>query len=100
VSDDLVQFLTARLDEIEAVAVAALADGWKAETTRLRILGPEQLLREVEAKRRIVELADGDDEWAQADDYHGERGAALDRVLHLLALPYADHPEFQEAWKP
>jgi hypothetical protein len=57
----------------------------------------ERLLADVEAKRRIVE---------QARDYipeleHGDNGEwAFDLVLRLLAVPYADHPDYREEWRP
>lgn len=35
-----------------------------------------------------------------ADDWHGERGAVMWRVLCALALPYADHPDWREEWRP
>lgn len=58
---------------------------------------PTRVLAECEAKRRIVtELRAGDpgnrwakEAWRQAED----------DVLHLLALPYADHPDYDKGWK-
>ena len=54
-------------------------------------------LAECEAKRRIVGLHGG--------DYDGEclSPAHLDgpcRTLQSLALPYADHPDFRDEWRP
>lgn len=59
---------------------------------------------EVEAKRRIVErcrevdaLAGrlGEDSYARAiaTEYHNV-------TLELLALPYADHPDYRDEWRP
>ena len=58
---------------------------------------PARVLAECEAKRRIVE---------QARNYspeleHGDNGEwAFDTVLLALALPYADHPDYREEWRP
>lgn len=60
---------------------------------------PARVLAECEAKRRIVEryqdrtkyqtvVADAQSAAEEYEDY----------VLPLLALPYADHPEFREEW--
>lgn len=61
------------------------------------------LLAECEAKRWIVrdatsQLAGRHIEGAQSDGDDGPWMA--DHVLRLLALPYADHPDYREAWKP
>lgn len=69
---------------------------------------PEDVLAECEAKRRIVaeyveaahlshRLQDegSDEKWEWI-----AREAALERVVRLLALPYADHPDYREEWKP
>lgn len=51
---------------------------------------PARVLRDVEAKRRIIAL------WERSE--FCER-IALDDVLDLLALPYADHPNFRQEWR-
>lgn len=53
---------------------------------------PERVLAECEAKRQIIELrrrklADG---WA----------SGLGNAIKALALPYADHLDYQEGWRP
>jgi hypothetical protein len=48
---------------------------------------PARVLAEIEAKRRIVDLT----EHGCGDDYQ--------RVQRALALPYADHPDYDERWK-
>lgn len=66
---------------------------------------PARVLREVEAKRRIVGLAGPIVEAVPEDDW-GETmhetamAEALRPVLRLLALPYADHPDYRQEWKP
>jgi hypothetical protein len=55
-------------------------------------IGEARLRAECEAKRRIVE---------QAAFWESEpAGRTLDYVARLLALPYVDHPDYREEWKP
>jgi len=67
---------------------------------------PARVLAEVDAKRRIVDRLDY---WETAASRAGvaglsnfERGtrAELLATCRLLALPYADHPDYQPAWVP
>lgn len=70
---------------------------------------PGRVLAECDAKRRIVEhharVADpeGDDlaDLCAVCDANGPeaQGWPCD-TLRLLALPYADHPEYREEWRP
>ena len=77
---------------------------------------PHRVLAECEAKRRIVEQA------AEAEEAHrsimdefggdgsprarveragyGQAAETLRRTLLLLALPYADHADYDESWRP
>jgi len=66
---------------------------------------PARVLAEVEAKRRIIDdvvpQIDGmedriDSEWGAGDPT--ERESAT--LFRLLALPYADHPDYREEWRP
>jgi hypothetical protein len=80
----LTEFLTARLDEDEADARDD--DG---SPTPIGMWDPDRVLAEVAAKRAIVDKAtDYDERWA------------LDEVLRHIAAPYADHPDYDEAWRP
>jgi hypothetical protein len=59
---------------------------------------PARILAECEAKRRIVEAwADPFGQWnaPQADAARAQK----DYTLRLLALPYADHSDFDPAWR-
>jgi len=56
---------------------------------------PGRVLAECEAKRRIVEGANGP-ERHEHDPY--EWDYAFEYVLPLLALPYADHPDYRDEW--
>ncbi len=112
---DLVTFLRARLDEDEQIANAAPRYDWtiylagdpqSGEETEQRVLDhvirhdPGRVLREVEAKRRIVaHLASVSlSPWPiSLPDGYLEDAA---RLLKLLALPYADHPDYLPEWRP
>ena len=55
-----------------------------------------RVLAECESKRRIITLCGVDPL---------QPGALLlrvqtDAVVRLLALPYADHPDYREQWRP
>ncbi|MGW5352185.1 DUF6221 family protein [Streptomyces sp. NPDC004031] len=122
--DDLVVFLRARLEEEAERAQAAGAaewslqehegdtvliydshgepvvydEGWPSASQARHIVdhSPARVLAEVEAKRRILNARDA---VAAGDDGYG--AAALgDVVVQLLALPYADHPDYQQEWRP
>ncbi|MCX5202510.1 DUF6221 family protein [Streptomyces sp. NBC_00237] len=55
-----------------------------------------QVLADVDAKRRIVDgIADADPHGAHITGMF----TAWD-VLRLLALPFADHPDYQPEWRP
>ncbi|WKD36519.1 DUF6221 family protein [Streptomyces xanthophaeus] len=124
--DDPVQFLRARLaEEAERAQLALRQDdpehGWAAyrpdgqqHTTIVPHVGmiheaiqaehivrwnPARVLAEVDAKRRIVDTC----EEALADDngmYFTGWAHGLGRAVCLLALPYADHPDYREEWRP
>jgi hypothetical protein len=121
---DLIEFLRARLDAEEAEA-RRLDDeedlgyeSWEIVLTGetnypflefLRIT-KKRVLAEVDAKRRIVKWCEeviGDRDLSQYDQF----GSLKDdkdalavtlavETLRLLALPYADHPDYREEWRP
>lgn len=87
--DDLINFLNDRLDEdeddpyCEGIGEYLGCHKWSARH-----------LREVEAKRRILR------ELCLTPRWKGELVGALSEVVAtLLALPYSDHPDYQEEWK-
>jgi hypothetical protein len=138
----ITEFLTARLDEDEAVASQLLTDlrsqieaEWQGQeddqgpmtpdrmlSAQLwrnydgqqrwrsfargqqiaRLASPDRVLAEVAAKRAIVELHSEDAlacYWSHDSMAHHEPGEACD-TLCALALPYADHSDYDEAWRP
>lgn len=121
----LTEFLLARIAEDEATARAVTFDvaiaedrySWASvdfnEGTNAahgRRWAPERVLAECEAKRKIVRQArlaiqtsdavaeSEGDEINNNGRKHGY-AQAFDVVLDLLALPYADHPQFQAEWR-
>jgi hypothetical protein len=110
----LVDFLEARLAEDKAWAreyrdagVYGIGVAKDGGSFRLPVLcDPARVLREVEAKRRIIEAAWADHvriegEWESCQSQ--EQMAAKDDVpdtLRALASVYDSHPDFREEWRP
>lgn len=113
----LTEFLLARIAEDEAIAKAAARTGgmsWEADRYRVVVDGefevvegnvksaahiarhdPARLLVECKAKRQLVDIL------GPATDRDGRViGGGVTDALHALALPYADHPDYDEAWRP
>lgn len=125
-TDDLVAFLRARLDEDERMAREAYdlkhrgewvwrndsrttvldSDGIPIEPAPPRVergphiarWHPARVLHEVEAKRRIVEHSEHAAELAKIGP--SARDGAWFLVLRFLALPYAGHPDYRDEWRP
>ena len=92
----LAEFLLARIAEDEA----------DVQKGMLRVSGPASayhILADCEAKRRIVEMHRGWHLCPDGREVDATVGGSIDErqcpTLALLALPYADHPEFNEEWK-
>lgn len=119
--DELVRWLGEQLDEDERIAreagglgwsrsehpwdtAVAIRDskgervvcdeGWPSEGQEVHIAewDPARVLREIEAKRRIV------DRFAWLRE-HGDTGGT-EWVIPLLALAYEDRPGYREEWRP
>lgn len=56
---------------------------------------PARVLAECEAKRRIMGLVT-----QMGGYYEPDAGRVGAEVLRALALPYADHPDYRDEWKP
>lgn len=129
-TDDLVAFLRARLDEDEQAAQEAHYEGqrwlseeedvcrWpddelvhiadrKCDARHIARWDPVRVLAEVQAKRRIIEMYENADA-AQRAGSISERNrtqdeAAVDvlgEAVHALAAVYASHPDYRGAWSP
>ena len=108
----LTDFLLARIAEDEAVAErlrrpsAGDPWGWQEHPHPLTTCGhgqrvvhatPARVLAECEAKRRIVAALPADPGGVgEKYDYDGNAWA----VLCALALPYADHDDYDASWRP
>lgn len=129
-SADLIAFLTARLDEDEAAAkaVADYPAPWRAScynhgtewavtdasydfaaaevgeeaAFHIALHDPARVLREVEAKRVIVNLAAKVREWTDgsAGATAGYAAVVVGDTLRVLAAVYSDHPDYDQSWKP
>lgn len=115
---EMTKFLLARLDEVEAEFVnTGHPAGWHTfECDQTQSEGyrscdcrvPSLVRAECEAKRRIVELHTALDAEIRAtflSDPDTAANARLTRIgtefaLLCLASPYADHPDFNESWRP
>ncbi|MEU8040894.1 DUF6221 family protein [Streptosporangium sp. NPDC049078] len=130
--NELVEFIRARIEEDEMVAVAATRGPWtwtaprgypqQVSNSRAVLIAetytnpafpaydiehivrhdPNRVFREVAAKRKLlddlfpdIQGMDGmiEGEW-------GHHNPAADRLLEVLALPYADHDDYREEWRP
>jgi hypothetical protein len=127
---DLVVFLRARLDEDEQVARATVEAPWivpaydptvvkpygsdglivrasgPGAAEHIALHDPARVLAEVDAKRRIVALCEPSlvevTAYGQTErEFIPGNGPPWgDGVLRLLAAPYADHPDYDPAWRP
>jgi hypothetical protein len=118
----LTDFLLARINEDEAAARKADKFRWDrpsdapwrraeqlAETgskpqAHIARWNPARVLAECEAKRRIIGMYERAHD-AETTDRHlwaayREERTAFQRALEALALPYADHPDYDESWRP
>ncbi|CAM5264052.1 DUF6221 family protein [Streptomyces badius] len=114
-TDALVAFLKARLDDDERTARACAGDGtWTGEGLEFYapdLSGdvrahaarhdPARTLREVEAKRRILRAhAKWCEGRCEAKYPEGGFDAAHYWSIKALATVYADHPDYQQEWRP
>lgn len=58
---------------------------------------PARVLAECEAKRRIVAVCEPQ---LGSGGGHDEEAVLANSVLRALADPYADHPNYQQEWRP
>lgn len=99
----LTEFLLARIAEDEAVArdfgtdaPGAIPDSelWVTEADYPAIsITAKRVLAECDAQRQMIAYLADLAEFASDDE-------AADAGLRILALPYADHPDYDPAWRP
>lgn len=70
---------------------------YEADARHIARHDPARVLAEVDAKRRLIAEV-----WDEREGFPTERtpGNTADTVLRHLALPYAEHPDYDEAWRP
>jgi hypothetical protein len=93
----LTGFLLARIAEDMAAAVMMPPHPTFVD----RVIDRKHLLAECEAKRRIVEAADGTGHtgpWNGCGDDCEWR--AIEWAVAQLAAVYADHPDYRDEWRP
>jgi len=103
----VIEFLDARIDEDVAEASAYAVLRFDPQRGYPVYQGVQaRVLAECETKRRIMKTAMTLLDEGRRDREYGSPwpGVPLDgraaKILYLLALPYADHPDYDEAWRP
>jgi hypothetical protein len=98
-------------DDVETNALVVYGNV-KPQSEHIAVHDPARVLREIEAKRRVVALWTEADRETQEDQRYAEshetspegfpagREDALTDVLRLLALAYAARPGYREEWRP
>jgi hypothetical protein len=103
--NELAEFLLARVAEDEAVARAARGSGVHDDRPVVKewigLANPERMLVWSDARRRIVGLHHNPRALPDGPDLclgcgHPEPCP----TLRLMALPFADHPDYREDWRP
>ena len=101
---DIVEFLSDRISEDEAVARTLLGD---RTVTKSGAWYEQRLLLECEAKRRLIRIVESARQAALAAMVSdAEQGTGwipeslewMEQSLKTLALPYYDHPDFDQDW--
>lgn len=61
---------------------------------------PARVLREAEAKRQLIERYEENIKVRPNDEHHVGIAVGLLFALYLAAQAYADHPDYDPAWRP
>jgi hypothetical protein len=105
--DRLVEFLLARIGEDESKT--GVPDPQDERTWSIDpgvgdwpMISPARILAECYAKRRIIdEIRIFPDVYSCDAAYNESQECNVSEMtLRLLALPYADHPDYDESWRP
>lgn len=126
--DELAQFLRDRYDEEATEARAATPGPWeqsgigdygwtvsfsrpgagvetedsdqgRADAVHIARHDPARVLRDIEAKRRILYLAEQLPKVTASTDMFDNNRDGWAEVVKQLALPYADHPSYRAEWR-
>jgi hypothetical protein len=101
---DVVEFLSQRIAEDEAAALNLLNDRSLSKSGEWY---ERRVLLECEAKKRLIGIVESARQAALAAMVRDSDGDSLwspeaiewtTRSLNALALPYLDHPDFQQHW--
>jgi hypothetical protein len=106
-------FLRARIDDDERAILEeferlhirvigeTLSRAYHGSTTTSRPTTTPRALVRCNTDRRIVAMHDQDHECPESEDdscgYWDDRACL---VIRLLAVPYSDHPDYDEEWRP
>ena len=107
----LTEFLLARISEDEEWAMTSSSTSTPGSFTRdnygALLIQPTRVMAECEAKRAILAAHEAHEERVRfalamglSPDHADQRRNATREILRLLALPYADHPDYLPEWKP
>lgn len=105
--DELIAFITARLDDDEQIAWAMPGPSREhreavGNRDYLTPVDPARVLADVAAKRKLLDWLQAVAKFMDLDELSWWRLAGhadVDEALRLLALPYAGHPDFQAEWR-
>ncbi|MDP9092411.1 MAG: DUF6221 family protein [Actinomycetota bacterium] len=106
--NDLAGFILARVSEDEAVARAVLDSGVHDERSAVKewiaVANPQRMLTWSDARRRIVALHHAA-ERLLAEDNRPELCLGCGHpepcpTMRLMALVWADHPDYRQSWRP
>ena len=82
------------------VAETGQADRAQAIADHIARHDPARVLAEANAKRALIDACERADTSAAYPDFEGGVYSGLHDALEYLALPYADHPDYREEWRP
>ncbi|MCX6498731.1 MAG: DUF6221 family protein [Arthrobacter sp.] len=104
---DIVEFLSERISEDEAAARTLLSDvtvsksgEWYEQRLLLECEAKRRLIGVVEAARQSALTAMVSDSSDSLEESHWAPRSLdwMERSLQALALPYFDHPDFEQGW--
>jgi hypothetical protein len=108
----LTEFLLARIAEDEAAAREANKVGdrrgvevggevWACQSQGWHVgVSPARVLAECEAKRLIFGATWNLESFDFTTDAYRHIVGKQREIMHALALPYADHPDYRDEWRP